>query len=341
MASALDGGTNVLDGLRHSCEFRFDMARSRANPITECAKRQRVMVLDGGLATTLEARGWDLDDELWSAKILLEAPDEIQQVHHDFLVAGADCITTSSYQASLPGFRRRGISETQGIELLHQSVRLATNARDAFWSESANCHGRRRPLVAASVGPFGAFLADGSEYTGAYQISDNDLYEFHRTRWHVLAESAADLLACETIPSRQEAGVLMRLLRETPGRWAWLSFSCRDTAHMSDGTRLTDVVRLCDSTPNLAAVGINCTRPEFIAPLLTELRQATGKPLIVYPNSGEQYDARSRTWTAQPSTIDWQEAAAGWVQLGAVGVGGCCRVGPAQIANLRHQLVVP
>ena len=317
------------------------MRRSTVNPITECAKRQRVMVLDGGLATTLEARGSDLDDDLWSAKILIEAPDEIQQVHHDFLVAGADCITTSSYQASLPGFHRRGISETQGIDLLHQSVRLAVNARDTFWSESANRPGRRRPLVAASVGPFGAFLADGSEYTGAYQIGDTDLYEFHRTRWQVLAESAVDLLACETIPSRQEAGVILRLLRETPGRWAWLSFSCRDTAHMSDGTRLADVVRLCDSTPNVAAVGINCTRPEFIAPLLTELRQETVKPFIVYPNSGERYDARSRTWSAQPSRIDWREAAAEWGQLGATGVGGCCRVGPAQIADLRHQLVVP
>ena len=132
------------------------------------------MMMDGGLATTLEARGWDLDDELWSAKLLLESPDDIRQVHHDFLVAGADCITSASYQASLPGFHGRGIAEAQGIELLRLSVRLAANARDAFWRESSS-HGRQRPLVAASVGPYGAFLANGSEYTGAYQISDDDL----------------------------------------------------------------------------------------------------------------------------------------------------------------------
>jgi homocysteine S-methyltransferase len=155
----------------------------------------------------------------------------------------------------------------------------------------------------------------------------------------VLADSGADLLACETIPSRQEAAVLLRLLRERPDRWAWLSFTCRDTVHISDGTRLADAVRLCESTPNVAAIGVNCTRPEFIAPLLEEMREATDRPLIVYPNSGEKYDATSKTWRAEPSPIDWQEAAAGWIQLGAAGIGGCCRVDPAQIAHLRLALM--
>jgi homocysteine S-methyltransferase len=136
------------------------------NPIARFIAHQGVMVLDGGLATALEARGCDLDDDLWSAKVLLEAPDVIRQVHRDFLAAGADCIATTTYQATIPGFRKRGLTEREGVELLRQSVRLAVEARDEFWSEPGNHRGRLRPIVAASIGPYGAYLADGSEYTG-------------------------------------------------------------------------------------------------------------------------------------------------------------------------------
>ncbi len=315
------------------------MGPSTKNPIAEFVERQGIMVLDGGLATALEALGCDLDDELWSARILLEAPELIRQVHLDFLIAGADCITTSSYQASLPGFHKRGLSELQGIELLRDSVRLAIEARDLFWSEPANRLGRRRPLIAASVGPYGAFLADGSEYTGRYGIDDADLYSFHRSRWHILADSPADLLACETIPSGREARVLLQLLGETPGRWAWLSFSCHDEAHLCDGSRLADVARICDAEPHVAAVGVNCTSPEFISPLIAEARRATSKPVIVYPNSGELYNVAHRDWAGAPTSLDWGEAAGEWARLGAAGVGGCCRVGPEDIAEMRRRLV--
>ncbi len=314
------------------------MGPSTENPITEFVQRQGVMVLDGGLATALEARGFDLDDELWSAKILLEAPDAIWQVHLDFLTAGADCITAASYQASLPGFRKRGLSDAQGIELLRDSVRLAVDARNTFWSEPGNRRGRHRPLVAASVGPYGAFLADGSEYTGDYGIDDFELDAFHRSRWQILAGSQADLLACETIPSEREARVLLQLLRETPDRWAWLSFSCGDGAHLWDGSRLADVARACDAEGRVAAVGINCTSPEFILSLIAEARKATRKPVIVYPNSGERYNVAQRTWGGGPAGVDWGKATGEWAGLGVAGIGGCCRVGPQEVAEIRRQL---
>ena len=332
-------------GLVASCvsifQLRVGMATRTGsdNPLSLFFEHQGVLILDGGLATTLESRGHDLNDELWSAKVLLEAPDAIKHVNLDFLAAGADCIATATYQASLTGLQKRGMSEGEALEVISQSVRLAVEARDAFWSEPANRKGRVRPLVAASVGPYGAFLADGSEYTGDYDLSDGELYKFHRARWHLLAESEADLLACETIPSRREASVLLRLLRETPAHWAWLSFSCRDDAHVSDGSRLVDVARDCDAEPRVAAVGINCTAPEYVSNLISEARQGTTKPLIVYPNSGEMYNAKTKTWSTGPSPIDWEEAAADWVRLGASGVGGCCRIGPEQIAGVRSRLV--
>ncbi len=313
------------------------MPPSPHNPFAEFPVGS-TLVLDGGLATALEARGCDLDDELWSARILIEAPELIRDVHREFLTAGADCITTSSYQASLPGFHKRGLSDVRGVELLKDSVRLALEARDEFWSDPGNREERARPLVAASIGPYGAYLADGSEYTGNYGIGELELYEFHKTRWQIFAASQADLLACETIPSGPEARVLLQLLRETPNRAAWLSFSCRDGAHLWDGSRLSDMARLCDAEPRVAAVGINCTSPELISPLIKEAKKGTDKPIIVYPNSGEQYEVEHRRWTGASSQIDWEEAAAEWARLGATGIGGCCRVRPEDIARIRRGL---
>lgn len=307
------------------------------NPLADFAG-QGTMILDGGLATELEARGCDLDDELWSAQILLESPDLIRDVHRDFLAAGADCIVTASYQASLPGFGGHGLTDAQGIELLQDSVRLAVEARDAFW-QPTNRRGRLRPLVAASIGPYGAYLADGSEYTGDYGIDESELRAFHRTRWQVLAASQADLLACETIPSKPETRVLLEMLQQTPGRWAWLSFSCVDGTHLCDGTPLTDAASLCDAEARVAAVGINCTSPGLISSLITEARRGTDKPIIVYPNSGEQYETAGRTWVGDRDRIDWAAAVREWVRLGAAGVGGCCRVRPDDIAEIRSQLL--
>lgn len=309
------------------------------NPIAQILNHQPVMILDGGLATAMEARGCDLNDELWSAKVLLEDPEMIRDVHLDFLRAGADCIATASYQASLPGFGKRGLSQAEGIGLLELSVRLALEARDMFWADADNRRGRFRPLVAASVGPYGAYLADGSEYTGSYGISDSELYEFHRERWHVLSRSGPDIMACETIPSSREAGVLMRLARETPDLWIWLSFSCTDEAHLSDGSSLRDAATACEKEPLVAAVGVNCVSPELVLSQIHELRKGTSKPIFAYPNLGEDYDSTDKVWRSSPSLFPWGNMVPEWVHGGAAGVGGCCRVGPERITEIRRRLV--
>jgi homocysteine S-methyltransferase len=308
------------------------------NPLSPFLVNNGTLVLDGGLATELEAYGFDLAEALWSARLLLDNPEAIRQVHLDYLWAGADCIISASYQATIEGFMGRGMSEAQAIGLLKLSVQLAVEARDEFWAVAKHHKVRIRPIVAASVGPYGAALADGSEYTGDYDRDEAGLYDFHRQRWGILANTKADILACETIPSYPESRALARLLRETPGRMVWFSFSCRDGAHISDGTPLVDCIASLNDLEQVAAVGINCTLPRHIPSLLALAREATDKPIIVYPNSGEIYDVEHKRWLGQSIPAEFGTYSREWRKAGATLIGGCCRTRPDHIRQIRDRM---
>lgn len=301
------------------------------NPIASILDRYPVLVIDGALATELERRGYNLKDALWSAKVLLEEPEAIKQLHYDYFKAGADCAITASYQATLQGFMKRGLTAAQAYALLQKSVRLAVEARDEFWADEANRTGRAKPFVAASIGPYGAYLADGSEYRGNYGLTEEQLMDFHRPRMKALIEAGADMLACETIPSPIEARALVKLLGEFPGVSAWISFSCKDEAHVCEGERLEVCIRQVEASPQVAAVGVNCTSPKFIPSLIREAKKATGKPILVYPNSGETYDASKSDWDGHPVYASFGEEAKVWYEAGARLIGGCCRTSPEDI----------
>jgi homocysteine S-methyltransferase len=294
-----------------------------------------VIVLDGGLATELERRGNDLSDRLWSARLLVEAPDEIVAVHLAYFRAGARVATTASYQATFEGFAERGIGRAEAAGLLRRSIELAAEARERYRAETAVVGADREPLlVAASIGPYGAMLADGSEYRGDHGLPVARLRDFHRPRMAVLAGGGADLLACETIPSLDEGRALVELLEEIPGPPAWLSFTCADGAHTRRGEPVEAAFALAGASPRVVAVGVNCTAPEFVEELVSRARAVTAKPIVVYPNSGEGWDPVARAWVGRPGpTVDARTARA-WVAAGARLVGGCCRVGPDRIAEL-------
>jgi len=309
------------------------------NPLSPFLQEQGFVILDGGLASELEVRGFDLDDPLWSARVLLRDPAAIRQLHGDYLAAGADCITSASYQATLEGLGREGFPQRRGEALLRRSVELAIEAREEFWSEPANRGGRLRPLVAASIGPYGAFLANGAEYTGDYGLDIDDLVRFHRRRFEVLAASGADLLACETIPSGLEARALCVLLGEGEGPPAWLSFSCRDARSLSDGSDLGAVVAGLEACERLIAIGVNCTAPRFLPGLIDRLAAVSTQPIVAYPNSGEGYDAVGKRWSGTSESFDFPAAGGEWMRRGARLMGGCCRIGPNEIEALRRRLL--
>jgi homocysteine S-methyltransferase len=283
------------------------------------------LIADGGLATELEARGHDLSDALWSARLLVDAPQEITAVHTAFFRAGAMIATTASYQASFDAFAARGISRDETVRLLRRSVELAKTARD-----DVGVAGR---WVAASVGPYGAALADGSEYRGRYGLSVAQLQDWHRPRLEVLADAGADVLALETIPDVDEAEALVNLVRSL-GVPAWLSYTI-DGTRTRAGQPLADAFAVAAGVAEIVAVGVNCCAPDDVLPATGPARE-TGKPVIVYPNSGEHWDRGRRAWVGTSRFSS--RLALQWVSAGANVVGGCCRVRPADIAELAAAL---
>lgn len=309
------------------------------DPIAAWLERRPHLVLDGALATELERRGADLRDALWSARLLIEQPDLIRDVHLDYFRAGADVATTASYQASFEGFARRGLDTDAAAALMRRSVALAIEARAQALAERAPGDDRPAPLVAASVGPYGAMRADGSEYRGGYGLGVDALMAFHRPRLQVLAASGADLLACETLPCLDEAIALARLMDEAGAR-GWISFSCRDDAHTSQGEPFGDAVAALDGFASVVAIGVNCTAPQHIAPLLLAARAHTSKPLLAYPNAGEVYDAVDKVWRPSPHACaarPFDVQAMDWAGQGARLIGGCCRTTPGDIAALARR----
>jgi len=280
------------------------------------------VILDGGLSNALAARGHDLSDALWTASLLRDAPAEIAAVHREYYRAGADVATTASYQASVPGLQETGLSRAQAESLVRLSVTLAREARDELSAD-----GRRR-LVAASVGPYGAVLADGSEYRGRYGVDAHRLRDFHLPRLELLASAGPDLLAVETIPDVDEAEVLVALLDEL-GVPAWLSYSC-DRTMTRAGQPLSEAFAVVADSRAVIATGVNCCAPNDVLLALEVARSVTGKPGVAYPNSGQGWDSGTHTWSGNTS-FD-VSLAPSWVMAGATYVGGCCQVGPSDIA---------
>jgi len=295
-----------------------------------------LMILDGGLATELERRGQDVSGPLWSAEVLRKAPEAIEQLHYDYFAAGARCAISASYQASYEGFAALGLDAGETTALLLRSVTLAQSARARYRRDHPA--DRRELYVAASVGPYGAITHDGAEYRGDYGLTKEQLIAFHARRFEVLATSGADFLACETIPLLDEALALATLLAQHPDAPAWMSFTSADGIHTAHGESLTDCAKLLDRVPNLIAIGVNCVRPEVVGDAIRALKEGSGKAIVVYPNSGEHWDGQTRSWHGSWNHESLAALAPQWVSAGARVVGGCCRIGPREIAALDEAL---
>ena len=295
------------------------------------------LVIDGSMSTALEHLGCKLNDKLWTARVLAERPEMVKEVHLQYMRAGADCHITCSYQATIPGLLENGFSQPEAEEIIRRSVRVFHEARKQWWErEGGKDSGRVYPICLASVGPYGAYLADGSEYVGRYGADDNTLRDFHESRIRLLLEEKPDYLLLETMPSLREVLIAAELL-EQAGTDYWVSFSCLDGKRICEGDAIRDCAEtLSHGHPHLKAIGVNCTKPQYVESLIRELRDGCDLPIAVYPNSGETWEPIKKIWYGGNGDVSFAEYARRYYAAGAFAVGGCCTTTDAHIRQVNQ-----
>ena len=310
--------------------------------IQDVLDKNGIMVIDGSMATALESLGANTKSSLWTAAALAEQPELVRQVHLDYFRAGADCGITCSYQATIPGLMENGYSEEQAEKLIADSVKIFREARDEWWEEEGKEQGRAYPVCLAGIGPYGAYLADGSEYRGKYGVTDQVLRDFHKRRMEILAEAGADVLLIETQPSMKEV-LIETEIAESLGVDYWISFSCRDGFRINEGDLIRDcAAELSNGYPGLQMIGVNCSKPEYIVSLIREIKSVADLPIGVYPNSGLVYDPQTKTWSVPDSQMDFGSYAFAYMKAGADAVGGCCTTNAEhirQVTEIRDKYV--
>lgn len=284
------------------------------------------MILDGGMATELEKLGVQTNTRLWSAIALVNHPEKIYEVHKMYLEAGANIITTNTYQANIQAFEEMGISCYDAENLVSKAVEIAKQARNDILPNG---------FVAGSVGPYGAYLADGSEYTGDYKLSENEFKEFHRARLQLLISGGVDVIALETMPNFSEVKSLVsELIEISPDIPYWVSFSLRDGKTLCDGTSLIEATKWVAKQKNVLAIGLNCVTTSIITQAISHLKQASRIPIIVYPNSGEKYDPNTKAWEETDKKMNFIKYSKEYLENGVKIIGGCCGTTPNDIKSI-------
>lgn len=309
------------------------------HPLKELMQRRGTLVIDGAMSTGLESKGCDLNDKLWSAKVLIESPLTVKAVHRDYFEAGANIAITASYQATEAGFKSKGIDAAEARRLVMLSVEMARDARRE-WAEASEGRDQADALIAGAVGPYGAYLANGAEYTGDYALSDEEFEAFHRLRMDALRDAGADFLAIETMPRFDEIKTLVRMA-EARGLSVWVTVTLAKDSNgetLPDGTPLETVAAFLEASPVVDAFGLNCVKRPLVEGALKRMHSVSTKPLIVYPNSGETYDPSTKTWhqpaAGEPDSEGWAHYVPLWKKAGAVCLGGCCRTLPQDILQI-------
>lgn len=278
---------------------------------------ERVLILDGGLSTALEESGYDVSGPMWTGELLLSNPDAITAAHRSFVEAGADILITGSYQISFEGGRSVGWSDDD----VERALRNSTAAARLAANEDT--------IVAASIGPFGAHLNDGSEFRGNYGASARAIREFHDRRLDIVLDTEPDMLAIETMPDLDEVRIIMELVEsKSPEIDFWVSFTVREAGTLSGGATFADACAVVERESSAIAIGINCSPLSVITQTLVSVD--TDLPFVVYPNAGQSWDSESMSWAGKPefaTSVNVEE----WVSAGARIVGGCCGYGPGHI----------
>jgi len=306
--------------------------------IAENLKNKTALVVDGAMATELEKHGVKTDTDLWSATALIEKPEAITAVHKSYFQSGADVAITNTYQANVSKFMELGLTGEESKKLIIKAVKVAQKARKSYYDSLSDDERSKRaqyPLIAGSIGPYGAYLADGSEYRGDYKLTTEEYQAFHLQRMTLLNQAGVDLFAFETQPNFEETKALADLLvNKFPDQHAWLSFSIKNPENLCDGTSIYEAVHHFEDNKQISAIGVNCTTLENITETVKNIKSITDKPIIVYPNNGDIYEPITKTWQSNPQADSFKNLVPEWLDAGAKLIGGCCRTTPTDIKGI-------
>ena len=290
------------------------------------------VVLDGAMSTPLERLGADTNNDLWTAKALIDNEELVYEVHKMYFEAGADLIITDTYQANVQAFEKVGYSEKEARNLIKKAVKIAQKARDDYENRTG-----KHNYIAGTIGPYGAYLANGSEYRGDYELSTKEYQQVHLPRIEELVNAEVDILAIETQPKLDEVLAILELLKEKyPQQKVYVSYTLSDDDTISDGTPLPRAIHALEDYSQVIAVGINCVKLELVEPALKNMKEITDKHLIVYPNSSAVYDPKSKTWSQPKTSATFEELIPNWYEAGARIIGGCCTTGPKEIKAVAY-----
>jgi|TARA_B110000881_G_C18561313_1_gene510027 homocysteine S-methyltransferase len=293
-------------------------------------KNNYPMILDGGLSFPIEKKGINLNSKLWTTELLISNQKIIKDVHLKYLKAGAQFITTCSYQASIKSLKNRGFNFEESKKIILKSITIAEEVKNIYNKKYTN---KKKILIAASIGSYGSYLSDGSEYKGNYDVNDKIIFDFHKSKIQILENSNADVLAFEAIPSYRETKIISKILEDSKKK-SWISFTCKNDLEISDGTLLAQCCKYLKNHPNIFAIGVNCTSPKYISNLIKILKNNCGeKKIIVYPNSGKKYDSINKNWIGKKNN-SFDILLKEWIDLGVDIIGGCCGIGPNQIKKI-------
>lgn len=320
---------------------------------------KRHLVLDGALGTQLESiipndsEIQPKNDPLWSTKVLMTQPKLIERIHYQYLQSGSDIIMTSTYQASCAGLIKYANSYTDEVaHVWERSVDMANNAIRRHKLENNTKPIRNRdPIICGSVGPYGAFLANGAEYTGEYGMISNEELEKHHFKLlqFLILHPDVKLIAIETIPNFREFKVLVNLLTKLlslhgPNQKFYLSINVRNESEMCDGTPVEKVMNYLNFKMktmgilqrNIFAIGYNCVDYHLVTSLIDNLTMFNEFhiPMIVYPNLGYVYSTKHEEYIAYQDTNELELMILDWLKRGVKIIGGCCGSGPQEIEKI-------
>jgi len=290
--------------------------------------KKEIKLLDGSLSYPLEKQGYNLNKKLWTGDALINDPNVIKKIHKDYLVAGVDFISTSTYQISYRVLKEMGYNLNEIKDIFKRSVDLV---QDAIEETKI----KRKVKIVGSYGPFGASLSDGSEYTGKYKTSDEIIMSYHIDNMNIIKELGIDIILYETIPCLREIEILSKVVEEYK-KEVWISFTCNKDLEFRDGTSIMKACKIISSIENISTIGINCFSPLLAEKAIKKLKKNSNKKILIYPNSGEIYNNKDKNWYGEKYFDN--SMIKKWLALSPDIIGGCCRVGFEDIQNMRKEI---